>query len=125
MTPSKISSTKSAAFLALALAAAGQAPGNVPSLSQQQSRAEQSPAQQTNTTKAPSTTGQRSAQSIAIKGGRGRDRRQAYNPIRRARRRLEQLGIITSGRQWRNFRKYARHNPIVAEFWLRTLNGEV
>ncbi len=123
MARDRISATKGAVLLALILAASGQNPGAAPPL-QRQSRAEQSPAQQTNTTKAPATTGRASQLAQAFRG-RGRDPRQAFNPIRRARRRLEKLGIITSGRQWRNFRKYARHDPIVAEFWARTLRGEI
>ena len=73
----------------------------------------------TRTTQAPTQQSQRPNARIA---GTGRDPRHRRNPIRQVRRLFERMGWITSGRQWRNFRKLARQDESVAQLVGLALN---
>lgn len=115
-------SISKASLLALIVAASGQPAGIAP-VAAQQPVVEQGQQQAPSTQATPTTQAQSTVQA-AFRGGNPNPR-EAVNPFRRARRRLERLGIVTSGRQWRHFRKAARRDAVFYTCLCLAIEGRI
>lgn len=108
MKQSRVNPLTAALMLAAILGTSGQStPSAGGRATQPAAKADQ---QQTQSTKTNAPTNQQTTrQQVQLVGG-GPDPRQRRNPLRQARRFLERMGWVTSGRQWRKFRKLARRD---------------
>lgn len=114
--------TTAALLLAAILGSAGRPAGPAPIADEQTSF--RVGGQQRESTRTAPVNSQQAAASLkaTMAGGPGRARR-GTNPLRQARRLLEEIGYIQSGRHWRRFRKLARRNRLAYQIMRMALEA--
>lgn len=108
----KVSPMTAALMLSAILATAAQPVMSTPTNLRQPAARAGSPQRESTRTNAPTNQQTQRQQARVIGPDPNPNRRR--NPMRQVRRLFERMGWITSGRQWRNFRKLAHRDPFVA-----------